>query len=174
MTQHVMESGRLSRHDRIMEVTANTDPVTKLRLVLTANATTSGLGGMTALVAGGRVDKWLDTAHPGWVRVIGAGLVGFALVVFALSRSNEQRIRRGVPAVSAADGSWVVASVATILAGWYSNRGAAIIGVMATIVATFALTQMQLLRTPVSTPVHATSPHHNHSHNGVPPRGSRS
>ena len=107
---------------------ANTDPITKLRFVLTANATTSGLAGLTALVTGERVDNWLDTAHAGWVRIIGAGLVAFALAVIALSRSREQDLRRWVPAVSFADGGWVAASIATIIAGWYSSSGAAIIG----------------------------------------------
>ena len=152
MTQHVMESPWLGRHDRLMESSANTDPITKLRIILTANATTSGLAGLTALVAGERVDEWLDTAHSGWVRVVGAGLVAFALSVIALSRSNVQSLRRLVPAVSLADGGWVAASIATIIAGWYSSTGAAIIGIIAAIVGTFAITQMRLLRTP-SAPV---------------------
>ncbi len=130
-----------------MDFSANTDPITKLRFVLTANATTSGLAGLTALVAGERVDDWLDTGHSGWVRVIGAGLVAFALAVMALSRSDEQGLRRWVPAVSLADGGWVAASVATIIAGWYSRSGAALIGVIAVIVGMFAIAQMRLLRT---------------------------
>jgi hypothetical protein len=150
MTQHVMESGLLGRHDRLMEFPANTDPITKLRFVLTANATTSGLAGLTAVLAGERVDDWLDTANSGWVRVVGAGLVAFALAVIALSRSTVHRLRRWVPAVSLADGGWVAASIATIIAGWYSGTGAAIIGIIAVIVGTFAITQMRLLRTPSS------------------------
>ena len=86
------------------------------------------------------------------MRVIGAGLVAFALAVIALSRSNEQGLRRWVPAVSLADSGWVAASVATIIAGWYSRSGAALIGVIAAIVGTFAIAQMRLLRTP-SAPV---------------------
>lgn len=148
MTQHVMESGPFSRHHRLMDFSADTNAMTKLRFVLTANATTSGLAGLTALVAGERVDNWLDTAHAGWVRVIGAGLVAFALAVIALSRSNEQSLRRWVPAVSLADSGWVAASIATIIAAWYSSNGAAIIGVIAAIVATFAITQTRLLRNP--------------------------
>ena len=144
MTQHVMESGRVGRHDLLMEFSANTDPITKLRVVLTANATTSGLAGLTALVAGERVDEWLDTAHSGWVRVIGAGLVAFAVAVIALSRSDVHSLRRWVPAVSLADGGWVAASVATIVAGWYSSGGAALMGVIAVIVGTFAVAQMRL------------------------------
>lgn len=152
MTQHVMDCGRRGRHDRLMEFSANTGPITRLRLVLAVNATTSGLAGLTALVAGERVDNWLDTGHSGWVRIIGAGLVAFALAVIALSHSNEQNLRRWVPAVSMADGGWVAASVATIIAGWYSSSGAVIIGAIAAIVGTFAITQMRLLRTP-SAPV---------------------
>ncbi len=148
-----------------MELSANTDPITKLRFVLTANATTSGLAGLTALVANERVDNWLDPAHPGWVRVIGAGLVAFALAVIALSRSNEQSLRRWVPAVSFADGGWVAASVATIIAGWYSNSGAAILAVIAAIVGTFAIAQTRLLRTrsaPVTPSPALTAPRERH------------
>ena len=152
MTHDVMDCGQVGRHDRLMELSTNTGPITTLRLVLAANATTSGLAGLTALVAGERVDNWLDTGHPGWVRIIGAGLVAFALSVIALSRSNVQSLRRWVPAVSVADGGWVAASIATIVAGWYSSSGAAIIGIIAVIVGTFAITQMRLLRTP-SAPV---------------------
>ena len=131
-----------------MDFSADTNPITKLRLVLTANATTSGLAGLTALVAGERVSDWLGTAYPGWVRIIGAGLVAFALAVIALSRSSERSLRRWVPTVSLADSGWVAASIATIVAGWYSNSGATIIGAIAAIVATFAITQMRLLRNP--------------------------
>lgn len=147
MTQHIMETGPHGRHDRLMEPTAVTDPIVQLRIVLRANATTSGLAGLTALVAGERIGQWLDTANSGWVRAIGAGLVLFALAVIALSRSNEQHLRRWVPIVSVADLSWVAASIATIIAGWYSASGAVIIGVIAAIVGSFALTQMKLLRT---------------------------
>jgi hypothetical protein len=135
-----------------MDFFTNADPVTGLRSVLVANATTSGLSGLTALLAGERVDEWLGTAPSGWVQLVGAGLVMFALAVIALSRSDVQSLRRWVPAVSLADGGWVAASVATIIAGWYSSNGAAIIGVVAAIVGTFAVTQMRLLRTP-SAPV---------------------
>ena len=93
-----------------MEPSAITDPITRLRLVLAANAAASGLAGLTAVVASGRLDDWLDTGHSGWVRVVGAGLVAFALAVIVLSRSNVERLRRWVPAVSAADGAWVVMS----------------------------------------------------------------
>lgn len=51
-----------------------------------------------------------------------------------------------MPAVSMADGGWVAASVATVVAGWYSSSGAAIIGIIATIVGAFAIAQMRLLR----------------------------
>jgi hypothetical protein len=46
MTQDVMESGRLGRHDRPMEFSANTDPIAKLRLVPTASAVCRELMGL--------------------------------------------------------------------------------------------------------------------------------
>ena len=142
-----MEPGSPGCHDRRVEPSAVTDPITRLRLVLTANATTSGLAGLTALAASERVDDWLDTGHSGWVRVVGAGLVAFALAVVAISRSDEQHLRQWVPAVSGADGAWVVVSVATIIAGWYSASGAVLVGIIAGVVGTFAIAQMRLSRT---------------------------
>jgi hypothetical protein len=150
MTHKVMALAPADRHDRHMEPITVSDPIAQLRIVLTANAITSGLAGLGAVVAGESIADWLDSAHAGWVRVVGAGLVVFAFAVVALSRSNEQHLRRWVPAVSAADAAWVAASVATIVAGWYSTRGAITIGVMAAVVAAFALAQMQLVRTPVA------------------------
>lgn len=130
-----------------MDSSVITDPITRLRFVLAVNATTSGLAGLTALTASGRVDRWLDTGHPAWVRVVGAGLVVFAVAVVALARSDEQHLRPRAPAVSVADGAWVVASVATITAGWYSTSGAVLVGIIAAVVGTFAIAQMRLSRT---------------------------
>jgi hypothetical protein len=147
MTRHVMEPGSPGCHDRRMEPSAVTDPNAQLRRVLGANATTSGLAGLMAVFASERVDDWLDTGHSGWVRVVGAGLVAFALAVVAISRSDEQHLRQWVPAVSLADDAWAVVSAATIIAGWYSTSGAVLVGIIAAVVGTFAIAQMRLSRT---------------------------
>ena len=116
-----------------------TDHIKGLRVVLRSNASTSGLGGLTALVAAERVDRWLGSGHPGWVRLVGAGLVAFACAIVALSRLREETVRRWTPAVSVADMGWVAASAVTIFAGWYSDGGAIIIAIVAAAVATFAV-----------------------------------
>ena len=144
MTQEVIEPGPRRRHYQLMKNSVSARPNTQLRFVLAANGTTSGLAGLVALVDSGRVDEWLGTGHPGWVRVVGAGLVVFAFAVIALSRSNVQRVRRWVPAISVADGGWVAASFATLIAGWYSNRGTVIIAAIALVVGTFAIEQILL------------------------------
>jgi hypothetical protein len=127
-----------------MQILPTTDPTRQLRLVLTINATTSGVAGLTALVAGEHVARLLGTGHAGWVRIVGGGLAVFALAVLAVSRSDDQQLRRWVPAVSAADASWVAASIATVLLGWYSASGAVIVAAMAAMVATFAIAQVRL------------------------------
>ena len=150
MTRQVMELTRTARHDQRMtssintKPTIHTKPINRLRLVLAANATTSALGGLAALAAGDRVDRWLGTGHPGWVRVIGVGLVGFAVCVAALSRANAEELRRWTPEVSLADAGWVVGSVATIIAGWYSTGGAVVIAILAAGVGGFAVAQTRL------------------------------
>jgi Polyketide cyclase / dehydrase and lipid transport len=118
----------------------------RLRNTLRLNATTSGLGGLVAVIAGGPINRLLGTSSPGWVRLAGLGLVVFALDVAALAGSSIRRLNRFTPVVIAGDATWVVASIATIAAGWYSTRGGIVIAGVAAMVATFCVRQFVLTR----------------------------
>jgi hypothetical protein len=115
--------------------------VQQLRNTLRLNATTSLAGGIVAAVASGPLDRVLNTGHPGLVRLAGLGLVVFAVDHVALAGARTSRLLRWTPAVVAADTAWVVASAATIAAGWYGGAGAVVVTVVAAMVAGFAVRQ---------------------------------
>lgn len=117
-----------------------------LRTTLRLNAATSLLGGLAAMAAAGPVDRLLGTGEPGWVRLVGAGLVLFAGGVAATSGATVDRLARRTPVISAADATWVAASAATIAAGWYSAGGTAIVAAVAVAVAAFCARQLILVR----------------------------
>jgi hypothetical protein len=118
----------------------------RLRNTLRLNALTSASSGLVAAIAGGPVDRLLGTDSPGLVRLIGIGLVGFALGVLAIAGARLSRVLRWSAAVIAADVVWVIASVATIAAGWYSTSGTIAVAAVATMVATFAIRQITTRR----------------------------
>jgi hypothetical protein len=121
-------------------------PEPTLRLVLRTNATTSGLGGLSALVAGGPVDDLLGTGQVGLVRLVGAGLVLFALGVLVVSRLDRGGLIRHVPGISLGDATWVVGSVVAIGLGWFSTGGAVIMAAVAVMVGVFGIEQAVLVR----------------------------
>ncbi|MEM9033652.1 MAG: hypothetical protein AAGA99_01225 [Actinomycetota bacterium] len=125
----------------------------RLRQILLTNATTSGLGGLAALVAAGPVDDLLGTDAPGWVRLVGAGLVAFAASVVLVARSDAPALTRDARLVSLGDASWVLGTVATITLGWYSTSGVIVMAAVGAMVATFGALQWHWSATP--TPVRA-------------------
>lgn len=118
-----------------------------LRSVLATNATTSALGGVVAAVAATWLDDTvLDTGHPGWVRVVGAGLVVFGAVVALVSRTAAEVLPGRARLVGVADAGWVAFTLVTILAGWYSITGAKAMAAVGAMVAVFGLEQVFLAR----------------------------
>ena len=118
----------------------------RLRLVLATNATTSGLGGLAALCAGGPVDSLLGTDDTAWVRVVGAGLVVFSAIVALVARSTSARLTPASLMVSAGDAAWVVATAVTIVLGWYSTLGAIVMATVGVAVGSFGVAQSVLAR----------------------------
>ena len=118
----------------------------RLRAVLLTNATTSGAGGLAALIAGGPVDSLLGTDAVGWVRAVGGGLVAFAVLVALAARGSTATVRREAPVISLGDAAWVVGSVVTIALGWYSTGGAVLMAVVAAMVGGFGVAQAVLAR----------------------------
>jgi hypothetical protein len=117
-----------------------------LRLVLRSNALTSGLGGLVAVATPGRLDELLGTGRPGWVRLVGAGLVAFAGVVALVSRASSPVLVRAAPLISVADASWVVGTILTIVASWYSTAGAVLMASVAAMVTGFSIAQAVLAK----------------------------
>lgn len=107
---------------------------------------TSLLCGIVLAATPDAIDRVLDTGHPGWVRLVGVALVPFALFVAWLSAGPAPTLRAITPVVIAADLVWVVASVATVLAGWYASGGVALVLLMAGVVDLFAALQWRGLR----------------------------
>jgi len=120
---------------------------TRLRLVLRLNAANSLLAGSLLAAVPARVDDLLDTGHPGWIRVVGLALLPFAALCAWVSTASLRQLRRVTPLIIGGDVSWVVASLATVLAGWYSGRGAVAVVAMAAVVDLFALLQWSAWRT---------------------------
>jgi len=114
----------------------------RLRLVLRANATTSAAGGAIALVAASWVSRELGIDHVVLTRVLGAGLVLFALQVLMISRASEPRLLTESLFVSAGDAAWVIGSIVVILTGVLSSTGNLVIGLVALGVADFGATQL--------------------------------
>ena len=134
---------------------ATVDPIAgaaPLRRVLRLNAATSGLAGALMIVVADRFDAVLGTGAPGWIRVVGVGLVLFAGGLVLLAGRSVDVLARLTPSIVAADAAWVLASVITILLGWYSRAGAIAVGVVAAAVGAFAVAQHRswlTLRRPV-------------------------
>jgi hypothetical protein len=113
----------------------------RVRNTLRMNAFTSGAGGLVAAIAPGIIADLLGTGYPGWVRLIGIGLVGFAVSVGVLAGSRASRLLVSTPMIVVADVLWVMASVVTVAAGWFSTSGVMVISAVAAMVATFAVRQ---------------------------------
>lgn len=136
-------------------VTTSTSPTTTspmtdaepvLRRVLALNATTSGLGGLTAIILGGPIGDLLGVDRTGWIRLVGAGLVAFSAFVLVTARSSTRVLRAETPVISAGDAAWGVGTVVTITFGWYSATGAMVMAVVGAAVGALGVTQMVLVR----------------------------
>jgi len=142
MTHTLTES--LTGESGAIRPASNTE--SKLRFVLRTNATTSALGGLAMAVGPGAVDQLLGTGQPGWVRIVGLALLPFAALVAWLSTTDRRRLALHTPGIVVGDVVWVVASVVTVLLGWYPSSGVIIVLAMAAGVDTFAVLQFVLLR----------------------------
>jgi ribosome-associated toxin RatA of RatAB toxin-antitoxin module len=117
----------------------------RLRDTLRLNAATSLMGGLVAAAAPSSLDQLLDTGHEGWVRVVGIGLVAYALGLLTLAGSGVPRLIRWTPSIVGADIAWVVASTAAIVVGCFSRPGSALVLAIGLAVGGFAWHQQHML-----------------------------
>ncbi len=133
--------------------TAHGDCERKLRLVLRANACNSILFGTLLAAIPHHIDELLDTGHPGWIRVVGLALIPFGALCAWLSTASSTALRRVTPQIVIGDVAWVIASIATVLLGWYSGGGILAVLAMAVIVDAFALLQLERMATAARDPL---------------------
>lgn len=117
----------------------------RLRNTLRLNALTSIVGGLAAAIAPGLLDGALGTRHPAWMRLVGVGLIAFAIVVGAVGAARVSRLLRGSVAVIVADTGWVFGSAVAVAAGWFPATGMIIVSGVAAMVATWAVLQTRHL-----------------------------
>ena len=118
----------------------------RLRLVLAANAITSGVGGIAGFAAAGWWSTELGVDNVTLVRIVSAALVVFAVDVALAAARGSRILDRATLAISAADVVWVLASLVIVAAGWLSGFGTVVALVLAVGVADFAIAQLWLRR----------------------------
>ena len=119
-----------------------------LRRVLRLNAGFSAVTGAVGLAAGGWAGRELGIGDE-WtarVRLVGAGLIGFAAVLLVVAAAPLHRMAPAALAVVAGDLGWVVATVVLVAAGAFSPSGAIIASVLGVIVLDFAIVQFRARR----------------------------
>jgi hypothetical protein len=116
---------------------------TRLRNLLRVNALFSTVTGLGAVAAGGQVADLLGVDQVWVVRALGAGLVGFAGVVFVVSGVRTSRLRPASLVVSIADLGWVAGSLVTFTLGWLSTSGVAAMVATGVVVLGLGLAQLR-------------------------------
>jgi hypothetical protein len=114
-----------------------------LREALIANAMFSVATGAVMIIAGGSVASFLGIEASWMVRLVGAGLLPFAVAV-AVSARPQNLAARSAFAISAADFVWVLASMVLVLfrPDLLSPAGTISVAVVAVIVTGFASVQV--------------------------------
>jgi len=113
----------------------------KLRSVLVTNTALSVTTGLTGLLLGGPVADALGVDQVWLIRLLGAGLLGFAGVVFLVARSAQPVLQRWSRDISQADLGWVAGTIVAIALGWFSTSGALIMSTVALAVLVLGLAQ---------------------------------
>lgn len=122
-----------------------TSPADRLRTVLGANAATSLVSGLLASVAPGFVAEMMDLDAVTWTRLVGIGLVVFAVEVALIAkRSTDEKLPGLTGLISMADAAWVVATIVVIALVDMSITGRILSLLVGVVVATFAVLQTRL------------------------------
>jgi hypothetical protein len=115
---------------------------TSLRNRLRVNTAFSLATGAVGLVLGHPVADLLDIEEVSFVRLLGAGLLAFAIGVLAVSGTTTNTLTTWSLEVSLADFGWVVGTAVAIGLGWFSAAGAVAMAAIAAVV--FGLGSAQL------------------------------
>ncbi len=116
---------------------------TKLRNLLRLNSEFSIVTGAVGLIAAGPVAEFLGVDQVWIIRLLGAGLLGFATAVFAVSGTRTTVLQRWSQIISINDLVWVAGTIAVIGLGWLSTRGSIAMGLIGLIVLELGVSQMR-------------------------------
>jgi hypothetical protein len=145
MTWEVIAMPRLRRHAEFMTTTQAplkaSNAESTLRKVLLANTELSVTTGLAGLIFAGPVAEALGVEQVWLIRMLGAGLLGFAVMVFLIARGPQPMLQRWSREISQADVGWVLGTIAVILLGWLSTSGAIIMAVIASAVLGLSIAQ---------------------------------
>jgi len=116
---------------------------TKLRNVLRLNVELSIVTGIAGLAAGGPIADLLGVEQVWLIRLLGGGLLAFALGVFIVAGSRTRTLQTWAAEISIADLGWVVATAVIIGLGWLSTAGAIVMAVVAAMVLALSVAQIR-------------------------------
>ncbi|MEL7210238.1 MAG: hypothetical protein AAGK32_18740 [Actinomycetota bacterium] len=114
----------------------------RLRLALRANAVFSVVTGAVALLAAPAVGGLLGVDAVWLIRLVGAGLLGFAAFVVWASQLDPARLRQEALQISIADLGWVGATIVALVAGTFSGSGPLVAALVGLAVLDLALAQL--------------------------------
>ncbi len=101
-------------------------------------------GGAIAAVAGPWVSDTLGIDQVLITRLVGVGLIAFALFVAWTSFQDDERLLAETRLISLGDASWVVATAVVLLAGLLTTWGVVVAVVVGLAVADFGVAQWWL------------------------------
>ncbi|MEE9414824.1 MAG: SRPBCC family protein [Acidimicrobiales bacterium] len=116
---------------------------TKLRNLMRLNSEFSIVTGLIGLIGAGRVAELFDVEQVWVIRLLAAGLIGFAGIVFAVSGMRTSRLRKWSQIVSLNDFGWVFGTVVVIALGQLSAAGALVMGTTGIVVLLFGAAQLR-------------------------------
>lgn len=114
----------------------------RLRWALRVNAVSSASFGLLGLAIPGRVVDLLDAGNVTIVRLVAAGLLGFAAFVAWISTRDVEVLHRESLMISIGDLGWVAASVVLVAIGVFSTGGIVATLLVAALVGDFAAAQL--------------------------------
>ena len=141
MTTHTVNRTLPTRTDGARRRTVE-QPARRLRTVLGLNAATSLAAGLAGLVA---APYWADTLgvdSTAWIRIVGAGLVIFAVDVALVAARATRWLAPATLAISIGDLAWVVGTAVALATVDFTTTGRIVATVMGVGVLDFALLQL--------------------------------
>lgn len=117
-------------------------PARRLRTVLGLNAATSFACGMAGLVAAPYWSDTLGISSTGWIRLVSAGLVLFAVDVALVAWRARASLPTAALAISIGDLAWVVGTLVALATISFTTTGWILAVVIGVGVLDFALLQL--------------------------------